>query len=30
MDYVVVESLPATSKPEALYRKIQEPDDEPL
>jgi hypothetical protein len=30
MDYVVVESLPATSKPEALYRKIQEPDDAPL
>ena len=30
MDSVVVESLPATSKPEALYRKIQEPDDEPL
>lgn len=30
MDYVVVESLPATSKPEALYRKIQEPDDEPI
>jgi len=28
MDYVVVESLPATSKPEALYRKIQEPDDD--
>jgi hypothetical protein len=30
MDYVVVESLPASSRPEALYRKIQEPDDEPL
>jgi hypothetical protein len=30
MDYVVVESLPATSKPEALYRKIQEPGEEPL
>lgn len=30
MDYVVVESLPATSKPEALYRKTQEPDDAPL
>jgi hypothetical protein len=30
MDYVVVESLPATSKPEALYRKIQEPDDTSL
>ena len=30
MDYVVVESLPATSKPETLYRKIQEPDDASL
>ena len=30
MDYVVVESLPASAKPEALYRKIQKPDDEPL
>ena len=29
MDYVVVESLPASSKPEALYRKNQTPDDEP-
>jgi len=29
MDYVVVEALPAASKPEALYRKIQLPDDEP-
>jgi len=28
MDYVVVETLPATSKPEALYRKIETPDDE--
>jgi len=25
---VVVETLPATSKPEALYRKIETPDDE--
>ena len=30
MDYVVVESLPASSKPEALYRKIQKQDDEPF
>jgi hypothetical protein len=30
MDYVVVESLPVASKPEALYRKIHIPDDEPL
>ena len=30
MDYVVVESLPAASKPEALYRKSQTPDEEPL
>ena len=29
MDYVVVETLPATSKPEGLYRKHQRPDDEP-
>jgi len=28
MDYVVVETLPATSKPEALYRKIETHDDE--
>ncbi len=30
MDYVVVESLPGSSKPEALYRKDQKSDDEPL
>jgi hypothetical protein len=30
MDYVVVEALPASSKPEALYRKTQKPDDEEL
>jgi hypothetical protein len=30
MDYVVVETLPASSKPEALYQKIQKPDDESL
>ena len=30
MDYVVVESLPASAKPEALYRKIQKADDESL
>jgi hypothetical protein len=30
MDYVVVESLPASSKPDALYRKIQKLDDEPF
>ena len=30
MDYVVVESLPASSKPEALYRKTQKPEDEPF
>lgn len=30
MDYVVIETLPASSKPEALYRKYQKPDDEPL
>ena len=30
MDYVVVESLPVAAKPEALYRKINTPDDEPL
>ena len=30
MDYVVIETLPASSKPEALYRKIQKPDDEPV
>jgi hypothetical protein len=30
MDYVVIESLPASSKPEALYRKIQKPNDEPF
>jgi len=29
MDYVVVESLPVASKPEALYRKIHTPDEEP-
>ena len=29
MDYVVIESLPASSKPEVLYRKIQKPNDEP-
>jgi hypothetical protein len=29
MDYVVVESLPASSKPEALYRKLPNPGDEP-
>jgi hypothetical protein len=29
MDYVVVETLPASSKPEALYRKNQTSDDEP-
>ena len=27
MDYVVVESLPASSKPEALYQKSQKNDD---
>ena len=27
MDYVVVETLPASSKPETLYRKSPEPDD---
>ena len=30
MDYVVIETLPASSKPDVLYRKIQTPDDEPL
>jgi hypothetical protein len=30
MDYVVIESLPASSKPDALFRKAQKPDDEPL
>ena len=30
MDYVVIESLPASSKPDALYGKRQRPDDEPL
>lgn len=29
MDYVVIETLPASSKPEALYRKPQKPNDEP-
>ncbi len=29
MDYVVVESLPASARPEALYYKIQKPEDEP-
>jgi hypothetical protein len=29
MDYVVVEKLPASSKPETLYRKTQATDDEP-
>jgi hypothetical protein len=28
MDYVVVESLPASARPEALYHKIQKPEDE--
>ena len=28
MDYVVVETLPAASKPEALYRKIPVPEEE--
>ena len=28
MDYVVVETLPAASKPEALYRKIRVPEEE--
>ena len=30
MDYVVVETLPATSKPEALYRKIETQDDQEI
>jgi hypothetical protein len=30
MDYVVIETLPASSKPEALYRKSQKPESEPL
>jgi hypothetical protein len=30
MDYVVVESLPGSSKPEALYRRDHKPDDEAL
>ena len=29
MDYVVVESLPAASKPEALYQKPNKTDEEP-
>ena len=29
MDYVVVESLPASSKPEALYQKPHKTDEEP-
>ena len=29
MDYVVVESLPASSKPEALYQKPNKTDEEP-
>ena len=29
MDYVVVETLPAASKPEALYRKIRDQEEEP-
>lgn len=28
MDYVVVESLPPSSRPETLYRKVQTPEDE--
>jgi hypothetical protein len=28
MDYVVVETLPAASKPEALYRKTRVPEEE--
>jgi len=30
MDYVVVETLPATSKPEALYNRNQGSTDEPI
>jgi hypothetical protein len=30
MDYVVIETLPASSKPEALYRKSQKTESEPL
>lgn len=29
MDYAVVESLPASSKPESLYRTVDSPEDEP-
>jgi hypothetical protein len=29
MDYVVIETLPVSSKPEALFRKIETPQDEP-
>jgi hypothetical protein len=30
MDYVVIESLPASSKPESFYRKNPKSGDEPL
>lgn len=30
MDYVVIESLPASSKPESFYRKNPKGGDEPL
>jgi hypothetical protein len=30
MDYVVIESLPASSKPESFYRKTPKGGDEPL
>ena len=30
MDYVVIESLPASSKPESFYRKTPKDGDEPL
>jgi len=29
MDYVVIETLPAASKPEALYHRPPRPDEEP-